>query len=206
MAGPILIFDKSTLQSLSLDEAVWLDNSYLCNITPLFFIETLADLEKEVREGRTPEQVVGSLAEKTPDLSSAPNVHHSSLLIGELVLGGKIDMELGRPHLGGGRAMELGGETGVIFDPSPETQAFHRWQDGNFLEVERTAAKVWRQALAEVNLENIYMVFKERLPQWSKPKMLAEVKKEVDRLIDHPDQENIFRMALAVVGIDEGLS
>ena len=33
---------------------------------PLFFVETLADLKKEVGEGRTPEQVVGNLAEKAP--------------------------------------------------------------------------------------------------------------------------------------------
>ncbi len=54
--GPILIFDKSTLQSLSVDESVWLDAFYLSNITPLFFVETLADLEKEVATGRTPEK------------------------------------------------------------------------------------------------------------------------------------------------------
>jgi hypothetical protein len=42
--GPITIFDKSALQALSLDEAVWLDNFYLANITPLFLVETLADL------------------------------------------------------------------------------------------------------------------------------------------------------------------
>jgi hypothetical protein len=56
--GPVLISDKSTLQSLNSDESVWLDNFFLTNITPLFYIETLADLEKEVRLGKTPEQVV----------------------------------------------------------------------------------------------------------------------------------------------------
>lgn len=63
--GPILIFDKSTLQSLNPDEAMWLDNFFLTNITPLFFIEMLADLEKEVRSGRTP----------TADRESSPSVH-----------------------------------------------------------------------------------------------------------------------------------
>lgn len=81
--GPVLIFDKSTLQGLSPNEAVWLDNFYLANITPIFFVETLADLEKEVRKGRTPEEVVGSLAYKTPDYSSKPNAHHRHLLEGE---------------------------------------------------------------------------------------------------------------------------
>ena len=44
--GPTLIFDKSALQALSLDEAVWLDHYFLSNVTPVFFVETLADLEK----------------------------------------------------------------------------------------------------------------------------------------------------------------
>ena len=46
LLGPILIFDKSFLQSLNVDEAVWLDNFFLTVITPLFFVETLADLER----------------------------------------------------------------------------------------------------------------------------------------------------------------
>jgi hypothetical protein len=66
--GPVLIFDKSTLESLSLDEAILLDNFYMSNITPLFYVECLADLERKmVRMKSTPEQLVGSLAERTPD-------------------------------------------------------------------------------------------------------------------------------------------
>ena len=34
--GPFLIFDKSTLQALNPDEAHWLDNFFISNITPLF--------------------------------------------------------------------------------------------------------------------------------------------------------------------------
>jgi hypothetical protein len=79
-SGPHLIFDKSALEALAPDEAVWLDQFFLSNITPLFFIETLADLEKEMRKGRRPEAVVGSLAEKTPDMQSTASVHHSRLL------------------------------------------------------------------------------------------------------------------------------
>ena len=83
-SGPHIIFDKSALEALAPDEAVWLDQFFLSNITPLFFMETLADLEKEMRKGRRPEAVVGSLAEKTPDMQSTASVHHSRLLNGEL--------------------------------------------------------------------------------------------------------------------------
>jgi hypothetical protein len=36
MPGPPLIFDKSTLQSLNPDEAMWLDQYFISVITPLF--------------------------------------------------------------------------------------------------------------------------------------------------------------------------
>ncbi len=55
-ASPMIVFDKSTLQSLNVDEACWLDAFYLPIITPLFFVETLADLEKQVLKGRTPDK------------------------------------------------------------------------------------------------------------------------------------------------------
>src|SRR5882762_5931792 len=82
--GPILIFDKSSLESLNLDEAVLLDNFYMSNITPLFFVECLADLEKTSRSRSTPEQLVGSLADLTPESQACANVHHIRILKGEL--------------------------------------------------------------------------------------------------------------------------
>ena len=54
--GPITLFDKSFLQQLNADEAVWFDNFFYPVIAPLFFIETLADLEKAPREGKTAEE------------------------------------------------------------------------------------------------------------------------------------------------------
>ena len=42
--GPNTIFDKSALQALSIDETVWLEAYFLSNVTPLFYVETLADL------------------------------------------------------------------------------------------------------------------------------------------------------------------
>jgi hypothetical protein len=64
LAGPHLIFDKSALESFNLDETNWLDHFFGTVITPLFFAEVHADLEKEVGRGKTSEQVVGALALK----------------------------------------------------------------------------------------------------------------------------------------------
>lgn len=43
-------------------------------------------------------------------------------------------------------------KSGVIFDQTPEEEAFHRWHKGEFHEVERLVASVWRKSLAELDL------------------------------------------------------
>lgn len=199
--GPIIIFDKSLLESLNPDEAMWLDNFFLSNITPLFFVETLADLEKEVRTGRTPEHIVGSLAYKTPDYHSRPNVHHKTLLQGELEGAATIDMEYGRPHIGGGKTVELEGKTGVIFQTSPEEEALQRWQKHHFVEVERMMAQMWRRGLSNVDFEGNYKFFQTFFPT-GKPRTLAAVKKFADLYIDVPDQERVLVFGLTLVGVD----
>src|ERR1700737_2076854 len=113
--GPFLIFDKSSLESLNLDEAVLLDNFYMSNITPLFFVECLADLEKAIRSKSTPEQLVGSLANRTPESQSYPNEHHMNILKGELAGRFHLTTVHGRVALAGGRRVQLGDKKGMIF-------------------------------------------------------------------------------------------
>ena len=70
--GPLTLFDKSFLQALSTDEAVWFDNFFYPVVAPLFYIETLADLYKRPRDGKTPEEEVGIIAAKTPHFLHQP--------------------------------------------------------------------------------------------------------------------------------------
>lgn len=198
--GPTIIFDKSVLESLSPDEAVWLDQFFRTNITPLFFVETLADLEKKARFGTGPEDVVSSLANKTPDLHSKANIHRLTLLEGELSGQGKIDMEHGRPHIGGGRFVELGGQTGSYYEASEEEEALKRWQGHKFLELERFFAKKWREGLRAINLEAIYSQYQSSFAGRPKPKTLEEAKVMADKIIDSPDQEQILLMGLSYLG------
>ncbi len=147
--GPTLTFDKSFLQSLNPDEAVWLDNFFSCNVTPLFFIETLADIEKEVHKGRTPEQVVGSLAYKTPDMNAQINPFHLSVLESELIGGHPIGMD-GRILKAGGEVVTLNDQHGIIYKMSKEEEALYRWHHGEFLDLERQIAKDWRKSVSGI--------------------------------------------------------
>ena len=75
--GPIALFDKSFLQSLSVDQSVWFGHFFSPVVCPLFYVETLADLEKATK-GRTPQDEVRIIAEKFPDISANPCVHHAT--------------------------------------------------------------------------------------------------------------------------------
>lgn len=153
--GPIALFDKSFLQSLSLDESVWFDHFFLPVVSPLFFVETLADLAKQRKDGsRTPEDEVRIIADKTPVLSGAPCVHHAQLCIANLL--GHEAPRIGQIPVAGGRPVRgADGKPGVVFENSPEAEAFSRWQRGQFHEVEHGLASNWRRMLSELNLSEI---------------------------------------------------
>ena len=151
--GPITLFDKSFLQSLSLNEAVWFDNFFLSIVCPLFYVETLADLSKAVREGRTQEQEVGLIANKFPEMHGTPSAYHAEMCIGNL-MGQPIPME-GRIVVPEARVVRHGDRTGVLIDAGKELQAFHRWQKREFLEVERLFASEWRQQISGLDLETL---------------------------------------------------
>ena len=183
-AGPILIFDKSLLEALSPDEAVWLGQFYRVNVIPIFLVETLADLEKEIRDGRTPEQVVGRLAEKTSVMSADPNVYHATLAVGDL-LGNHVEMHR-LVVRGPGRSVLKEGKKGIIFDVSDEARALERWRRRRFLEVEHQHARAWRQSLESLGLEDTYRRFKAVARSHDRPRTLRDVKDLVDRLVNDP--------------------
>lgn len=148
--GPAACFDKSFLQSLSVDESVWFDQYFTSVITPLFFVETLADLEKEfISSTRNPEDEVRSIAEKTPQLSGNSTCFHRTLCLGEL-LGYPVQMS-GRPVLQGSKTAVVEGKKGFYFGETPEAEALLRWQRKEFREIERGFARLWRAELAKAN-------------------------------------------------------
>jgi hypothetical protein len=148
--GPSLIFDKSSLESLSLDEAVLMDNFYMSTITPLFFVECLADLEKRISSNSTPEQLVGSLADRTPDSQGYPNVHHMEILKGELSRQFDMTTIYGRVAMAGGERVQLSDKKGVVYRRSPEREALERWTERHS---SATLRRNWRRALTRIKFD-----------------------------------------------------
>lgn len=202
-AGPSLIFDKSALESLNLDEAVLLDNFFMSNITPLFFVECLADLEKSMRSRSTPEQLVGSLADRTPDMQSTPNVHHMTILAAELSRQFDLRNALGRVVRARGEPVQLGDQKGMIFRRSPEAEAFERWTRREFLEIERNIAKEWRRMLSRIDFNAMVKSVMAELGHWRQPKTLEDAKMLANAIIDCMDPEWLIGFGLALLGLPQ---
>jgi hypothetical protein len=183
-AGPILLFDKSILQSLSVDEAVWFDTFFFPCITPVFFTETLADLEKEVQKGRSPEEVVGNLAEKTP-IGGAINVYHHTLSVNEL-LGRTVELRHVPVVPGGNPVNAPNGRRAVVYDSPPEAAALSRWQEHDFLDVERRFAKAWRDALSGIDLDALFRQGRDIIRRVGRPKDLLAAKVTAAELVRKP--------------------
>lgn len=201
--GPTIIFDKSLLQSLSEDESIWLDAFYHTILTPLFYVETLADLSKE-SDTRSPEDTVRMIANKVPEMSSSPNTHHRELCIGDL-LGYDVSSSR-RPILSGGKSYVLNSKRGVVFDEHPEMQAFQRWQKQEFDEIERGIASLWRKSLAEFDHDYFIAQIEGILgTDFKKPKSLEEAFDVASKIVSgHGNRYKTFKLLRDLVNINDG--
>jgi hypothetical protein len=202
--GPYLIFDKSSLESFNFDESVMLDNFFSSVITPIFFVECLADLEKEIiRSNSTPEQLVGSLANRTPE-GGTLSIHHLDILRFELA--GQFSMVRlkGGPYPAGAKAVQLGDRKGMMYLPTKEQEAMQRWTAREFLEAERLYAKAWRRALTVIDLNAMSKSAMAQLgSHWRRPKTLEDARKMADVIIDHMDQEWLLGFGIEMLGVPD---
>jgi hypothetical protein len=198
--GPIVLFDKSFIEMLNVDEAALFDFLFLTNICPMFLTEVLADLEKERAGERTREKIVADVAQKTPSAHSYPNMMHTSICLAKLH--GRPTKMDGRPVLGGGRPVSLQGQLGVYYEESPEVKAYSRWQEGKFLEVERGFAKHWRAQLAAADLSQSAALAREALSIRSDPKSLADAMTIArEAVLGDRNRYRTFRAAYALLGL-----
>jgi hypothetical protein len=198
--GPMTIFDKSALQALSMDESVWFDAFFGVNVVPVFYIETLADLEKDMAEGKNAEDLVEMLAEKTPS-NAYPNVYHGTLIAAELA-GHPIAMD-GRPVISAGEIMKgEDGSVGLHVEEFPEHTALLRWQEHDFLTVERALAKEWRVDLAGHDPDRVLGMVRNILQAERKLSNLEQVKTFIDEFCSSSDSQ-VLALALEVLGIDD---
>jgi hypothetical protein len=196
------LFDKSFLQSLSIDDSVWFDQYFRAVACPIFFAETLADLAKPGLEGEEAQRLVGVISSKFPERNISPCAFHV-LLARQDLFGPNVPLD-GRIPRSGGRHVDTGDGIGVIFDQSPEELALRRWQKGAFLEVEQLHATGWRKALAEMNLSEIAKSVRQFGINGQTCKSLEDARTLADRLVaSETPQIGTLRMVALALGVAE---
>jgi len=198
--GPIALFDKSFLEGLNPDEAVWFDHFFLANVCPMFYVETQNDLAKDDSDRGTPEELVRRLAHKFPDWSGAPNVHHATMCTANL-LGKNVPLNA-QVILPPGCQSTVAGRTMAILPESAEAKAFLRWTQGEFEKEERKAAAEWRASSTGCPTEDVIIMLKTMGTYKDRPcSMLADVRAMVDEVMSHlrPDQQ--LCLACALLGV-----
>lgn len=193
------IFDKSFVHSINADEAAVFDMHFMSNITPLFFVEVLADLEKgDLKSDEERTALVRTLAAKTPSFRSYPNIPHAEIVLHEL-LGDDVEIR-GVPLVGGGRRVQSAEGLGTVFEEPPEMRATNRWKDGEFGEDEYAAARSWREMLRRA--PEGFVGFVGDNPGRLSFRDLAAVKRMADRLLDRDGyRRRTLRTMLSALGI-----
>lgn len=197
------MFDKSFIHAINEEEAAVFDMHFMTNITPLFFVEVLGDLEKsDVTNDEKRAALVRNLAAKTPLFRSYPNVPHAAIVRNEL-LGYEVEMRR-VPLVGHGRRVQGDEGMGTVFDGSPEMLARDRWRSGKFEATEYAAARAWRKMLAQAP-ENTDRLLRSNAGRYSFSD-LAAIKRFVDRVIDRDGSRyRTLRAGLDALGIEPAL-
>ncbi len=199
--GPIALFDKSFLESLNPDEAVWFDHFFLANVCPIFYVETQSDLAKASSPRGTPEELVSRIAYKFPDFSGSPNVHHTTIFTANL-LGDDVPLR-GQVIIPRGFHATVSGRQMAIVPVSPEAKAFVRWARGDYEEEERQAATAWRNSTAGCETAEVISELNEINVHNDKScSTLADVHKACNEIMAALAPEEQVCLAMPLLGVN----
>ncbi|MCX6816839.1 MAG: hypothetical protein NTZ93_03170 [Candidatus Beckwithbacteria bacterium] len=201
--GPTIIFDKSFLQSISVDESVFLQQFFITNVTPLFYVETLGDLDLgKHKSGKPITEIISALAIKVPSTSVAPNIHHRRLIMGNLI-GMDVEMDGRIIREGGIEKVDPDGNVGIHYSESQEEMALNRWHKREYFAVEKLFSKSWRNMLSNLTFDHILGIIKNLLPNNEKLSNYSQVKKFVDKFITKTKIELLLYLVIEFSGINQ---
>lgn len=200
--GPTIIFDKSTLQSISIDESVFLQQFFLTNLTPLFYVETLGDLDLEKhKSGKPIIDVISELSAKVPSTGIFPNVHHARLLVGNLI-GLPVEMDGRTIRDGGQEKIDPEGNIGIHYSESPEEIALRRWNKKEYSEIEQLFSGEWRRTLSNISFDIVLAIVKNIAPINKEFKNPSQIKDFVDKYVKSNEKELLY-LAFELLGLPE---
>jgi hypothetical protein len=182
MGHEILLYDKSTLESLGAAEAPFLGMLFFPMLVPTLVYEVLADLTKP-RIKKAPAEHVRALARRFGGSGPAINESYRDLLTTELVTGRRVPMTGQIIAQGMSVASGPDGELAGIVDITPFNEALLRWREGRFLPADLDLALRWRTSVRDLNLLRFYRELRARKIDVPRPRDEAHLAGMVDGLL-----------------------
>lgn len=154
----IIICDKSFLECLKKEESLLFNRYFFQNITPVIFLEILADLKQQPRTAETPEQRVSRLAQRLPKIKSGVSAYYLDLCRGEINHGAfhGQPVPLG-PHVIPAIKPKIirnnKDQLSCVYDEPPlEQVALDRCRSGMYTEFEQIMAERWHATEKSLDL------------------------------------------------------
>lgn len=157
MMGPLLMFDKSFLQMLSVEEMDELALNFKFVITPILISEITADLRLPAGSKVLPEEVVRRLAKKMCRNNGVTNAHFRLLGLGEMTnsiprvsLIGQAIVDSSAPNV---HITDDG--RGILYDGIAEQRMWKDWSEKRFSDEAFAYADTWRGQIPQIDVPGI---------------------------------------------------
>lgn len=185
--GPLILIDKSFLQSLTLDEAHAMWRHYQVLICPTLIHEMAGNL---LSEGNKPSDKsirrVLDLAYKAYGLGSRTIGHYEAITKLDLLTGG-IKLRAQIPRFDGVRVVNSKGENGLVLEESMEGRLLTRWSQGIFTQPDYETA-LDHLALKQMDFTRMMDEVRAKFPGFKKERRLEDVERFVTELdLKHPN-------------------
>lgn len=185
-----IVLDKSVIQSLSYDEGVCLSIYYYQCLTPVLFLEILADLAK-FEDTEKAENEVGKISSKLSGTSAVVN-DDALFLIKMNLLGYEVRTDDHRPFISGGYWFKDDeGKTGYFLDEQPEATALRNWEYGKFEDDHNELAQRWRELTKGVDLVKMKSHLK-NIKYIPKVNDISELKNFTTMIADAPMLQSFY--------------
>lgn len=198
--GPLLLVDKSFIQSLSDEETDFLGKHFLVIITPILLREICANLLKFPENPDLSKRKVSSLAHKASTYDAIVCAGAPELCINDL-LGNHVPLDSQIPILGGQEIIAENGTKGIVFEESSERKMLRRWSKMDFSDEDLKAAAAHIE-FSSYDLEAGRKIMAEEFPMNTVYETMDELVGSIDSyLAEFPRQEYAIEMFMKSLGI-----
>lgn len=198
--GPLMVLDKSAIQSFNHQEISILTRYFTINIPQVLIVEIIADLTKGSKSTLNPDEVT-KIARKIHPKDTAFNQYFRDILVQDL-LKGVTDLNRAKIYIDSVPVESSGGKKGYKATVSAEEKAFNKWKEGKFDFNDEFLAKRWRKLTDEIDLDELIRNLKTNSFFQKKLRSLDEAAEYLNSFLTKTNGKELLEIAIKDFAIE----